>query len=659
MTSQREPSQSEQQPLQLLWVGREEQRVVLQDYLRSSVDLAAAPVDQASCFEEVTAKLAQRVYDLLVFGQREPEAEEARIIQELRLQGRKAPLLFLHGTLAKTGGVESDGQSVEGCGAGAAVIESSLIRTIRGAVTLGRAEQQRREVEDTFRTLYSAIEQSADMVLITDSSGTIEYVNPAFEKLTGYARPEVIGQTPRLLKSGEQGPEHYRELWATIAAGEIYRGVLVNRKKTGESFVVEKTITPVRNTAGRVTHFISNDRDISERRRLEAALFQAQKMDAIGLLAGGVAHDFNNLLLVISSYAELMQDSIGPEHRLHRNVQEILSAARRAADLTRQLLAFGRKQMQSLQVLDLNAILRDISRMLPRLIGEDVELIIAPQNGLDKVKLDPVQLEQVVMNLVANARDAMPTGGKLTIATHNVELTDAYVQARPVVPPGSYVMLEVTDTGQGIDAEHLPHIFEPFYTTKEQGKGTGLGLATVYGIVKQSGGFIWVYSELGMGTTFKVYFPRIVHTRKVASVDTPVAATDLRGSETLLLVEDESAVRHPACEFLRQCGYTVIEARDGLHAVEAVDKHPGRIHLMVTDVVMPGMSGGQLAELLAEKYSDMKVLFVSGYSEKIVLRHQILDVQTNFLQKPFTLKSLAAKIREVLGHGSAAAGAGY
>jgi signal transduction histidine kinase len=228
----------------------------------------------------------------------------------------------------------------------------------------------------------------------------------------------------------------------------------------------------VRNADGRIAHFISNDRDISERRRLESALFQAQKMDAIGQLAGGVAHDFNNLLMVISSYAELMQDSIGPEHRLHRNVQEVLSAARRAADLTRQLLAFGRKQMQSLQVLDLNGILRDISRMLPRLIGEDVELVISADPELGRVKLDPVQIEQVVMNLAANARDAMPEGGKLTIATRNVDLDGDYVQTHPVVPSGRYVLLEVVDSGQGIDPRHLPHIFEPFYTTKENGKGT-------------------------------------------------------------------------------------------------------------------------------------------------------------------------------------------
>ena len=649
MMSRKEANPKEH-PLELLFVGMPEQSAVLRECLGVHRQAGETNIDHALDIGEAKEKLSHKMYDLLVCAQRGADPEAAQIIHELRLQERKVPVLFLGVSVIRTSShVAESGAEISS--PVAEYKESSLIRTIKGAVALGRAEQQKREVEDTFRTLYSAIEQSADLVLITDSTGIIEYVNPAFEKLTGYSRAEVFGQTPRILKSGEQSPDVYGELWRTITAGEIFRGVLVNRKKTGESFVVEKTITPVRNASGRVTHFISNDRDISERRRLEAALFQAQKMDAIGLLAGGVAHDFNNLLLVIGSYAELMQDSVGPEHRLHRNVQEILSAARRAADLTRQLLAFGRKQTQSLQVLDLNAILRDISRMLPRLIGEDVELIIAPQPNLDKVKLDSVQLEQVVMNLAANARDAMPAGGKLTIATHNVELDEHYVQSRMVVPPGNYVMLEVSDSGDGIDSEHLPHIFEPFYTTKEQGKGTGLGLATVYGIVKQSGGFIWVYSEPGMGTTFKIYYPRFERrTRPAAVAEIVSSAADLRGTETILLVEDESAVRHPAGEYLRQCGYTVIEAGDGLHAVEVADKHQGRIDIMVTDVVMPGMSGGQLAELLSERYSAMKVLFVSGYSEKVVLRHKILDVQTNFLQKPFTLKSLAAKIREVLGH---------
>jgi len=648
-----------QPPLQLLLVGRrEEDYFIIQDLLRAHGGLLAANLDQAEGLEDVRNRLARRSYDLVLFEYESSEEEGLRIVQELRRQGKTVPFLFLteHADEATLAEIIRAGAGE--CVSRSELNQASLVRTIRSVVNLHQMEQQRRDAEDTLRKLYSAVEQSADIVVITDSSGNIEYVNPAFEKLTGYSRAEVIGQTPRILKSGEHGPELYRELWNTIRAGDVYRGVMVNRKKTGESYIAEKTITPVRNAAGQITHFISNDRDISEHRRLEAALFQAQKMDAIGQLAAGVAHDFNNLLMVISSYAELMQDSIGPEHRLHRNVQEILSASRRAADLTRQLLAFGRKQMQSLQVLDLNTILRDISKMLPRLIGEDIELIIAPEGDLGRVRLDPVQVEQVVMNLAANARDAMPTGGKLTIATSNVEVDGGYIQRHAVVPCGDYVLLEVSDTGQGIAADHLPHIFEPFYSTKESGKGTGLGLATVYGIVKQSGGFIWVYSELGMGTTFKIYFPRVAQGKaKTTNTQRAVDEAALRGLETLLLVEDESAVRHPACEFLKKCGYDVIDAKDGLQAIDAASKHSGPIHLMVTDVVMPGMSGGQLAEVFGDVRPEMKVLFVSGYAEKVVLNHQIMDTRSNFLQKPFTLVSLALKIREVLATGRAA-GAG-
>jgi two-component system, cell cycle sensor histidine kinase and response regulator CckA len=614
-------------------------------------------LETAASFEGLLEKMDQRSYDLVLIAHDVADADAQAALAEVNKLSKKSPVLLLPEDplrttpeLAGDSRINSDGA----CG------DLWLQRTMRSAALFAREEQIRREAEETLRTLYRAIEQAADLVVITDSSGTIEYVNPAFEKLTGYMSAEVVGQTPRLLKSGEQSADMYAELWRTIRAGEVYRGVLVDRKKNGESYIVEKTITPVWNSDGQVAHFISNDRDISERRRLESALFQAQKMDAIGQLAGGVAHDFNNLLMVISSYAELMQDSIGPEHRLHRNVQEVLSASRRAADLTRQLLAFGRKQMQSLQVLDLNQVLRETSRMLQRLIGEDVELMISPEAKLAKVKLDPVQIEQIIMNLAANARDAMPQGGRLTISTCDIDLDSEYVHTHPVVPAGRYVLLEVNDTGEGIDPTHLPHIFEPFYTTKENGKGTGLGLATVYGIVKQSGGFIWVYSEPGMGTTFKAYFPRVeARARKATEIDPSLDASKLRGSETLLLVEDENAVRHPTFEFLKQCGYKVIEAKDGLQAIGAAHKHDGPIDLMVTDVVMPGMSGGQLAELLAEKYSEMKVLFVSGYSEQVVLRHKIASLQTNFLQKPFTLKSLAAKVREILdATAAAAAGAG-
>jgi two-component system, cell cycle sensor histidine kinase and response regulator CckA len=609
-------------PLQLLLVGqREEDYFIIQDLLNSHGSLITASLDHAAGFDDAKTRLTRKPYDLVLF-EHGSEHDAVQIVREIRSRNQAVPCLFLtehahEATIAeiiRAGACECVSRSE---------IQASLVRAIRSSVSLSRSERQCRDQEDTLRKLHSAVEQSADIVLITNRAGIIEYVNPAFERVTGYTRAETVGQTPRILKSGEHGPEFYRELWSTIRSGQVFRNVVVNRKKSGESYIAEKVITPVYDAEGRVTHFISNDRDISDR-RLEAALFQAQKMDAIGQLAAGVAHDFNNLLMVISSYAELMQESIVPEHRLHRNLQEILSAARRAADLTRQLLAFGRKQMQSLRVLDLNEILHEISKMLGRVIGEDIELVIVPGADLGKVKLDPVQVEQVIMNLAVNSRDAMPQGGKLTIETRNMELDREYTDDRTIVPPGSYVLLQVSDTGQGIAKEHLPHIFEPFYTTKEQGKGTGLGLATIYGIVKQSGGFIWVYSQAGMGTTFKIYFPRVQRpaVTKPVQTENKGAELDMHGTETILLVEDESAVRFAALEFLKRCGYFVIEAKDGLSAVEAISNHSGRIDLMVTDVVMPGMSVGQLAEMLSEQYPDIKVLFMSGYAETIVVNHK-------------------------------------
>ena len=507
--------------------------------------------------------------------------------------------------------------------------------------------QRLREAEESVRKLWWAVEQSADIVIITDRNGTIEYVNPAFESLTGYPREEAIGKNPRILKSGLQEPELYRELWATVLAGKVFRGTLANRKKNGELFYLEKTITPVRGADGEVTHFISNDRDITEQRRLEAQLLQAQKMDAIGKLAGGVAHDFNNLLMIISAYAELTLDALTPEHPLRSNLQEIMTAARRAADLTRQLLAFGRKQVQALQLLDLNPIVEEIGKMLPRLIGEDIRFVFVPGTSLGKIKADRVQMEQVLMNLAANARDAMPRGGSLVIETGVAEVDEAYLQRHSMVPPGRYVVLTVSDTGEGIPAEHQPHIFEPFYTTKEEGKGTGLGLATVYGIVKQSQGYIWVYSEAGHGTTFKIYLPQVSQQGQELR---PGRKQDdcLTGTETILLVEDEQAVRHSAREFLTRQGYTVLEAGNGEDALRTAREYAGPIALMVTDVVMPNLSGASLAEILSRERPEMKNLFVSGYAEATILRHGIIDVKGCFLQKPFTLRDLARKVRQVL-----------
>ena len=521
------------------------------------------------------------------------------------------------------------------------------------------AEAALRERDEFVRLL---LDSTAEAIVGLDREGKCTFCNPACLRLLGYARlDDLIGEDVHALihHSYEDGRTYSRaacQILHALREGEgVHGSDEVLWRADGGSFPVEYWSYPMRR-GGQVVGAVVTFLDISERRNIEAQLRQAQKMDAIGQLAGGVAHDFNNLLMVISAYSELMLDGLEAQNPLRRNVEEILAASRRAAELTRQLLAFSRKQLQALQTLDLNSVLEEISRMLPHLIGEDIELAIAPGERLNKVKADAGQMEQILMNLAANARDAMPRGGKLTIETANVHIDETYVQKQAIVHPGNYVLLTVTDTGEGIPREHLRHIFEPFYTTKPEGKGTGLGLATVYGIVKQSNGFIWVYSEPDLGTTFKIYLPCVTNGVVKPEPRAPEIVS-LSGTETLLLVEDETAVRRAEREFLIHAGYTVIEAANGIEAVRVAREYQGAIDLLVTDVVMPGMGGPQLMESLAAQRPEMRALFVSGYAENTILRRGVVDLRTSFLQKPFSLRALAAKIREVAGARATAAGA--
>ncbi len=389
--------------------------------------------------------------------------------------------------------------------------------------------------------------------------------------------------------------------------------------------------------------------DVTERRALEQQLQQSQKMEAVGRLAGGVAHDFNNLLMVISGYSEFLLDRLGPEPVLRAPAQEIASAAARATSLTRQLLAFSRKQMLAPKILDLNGVVSENLKMLTRMIGEDIDLVMVPGADLGSVHADAGQIEQVVMNLAVNARDAMPSGGKLTIETRNISLDEEYARFHAPLRPGNYVMLAISDTGAGMDSETQSHIFGPFFTTKGT-KGTGLGLSTVYGIVKQSGGYIWVYSELGRGTIFKIHLPRVADT-----IETPAQAavsaegTEFEpGTETILLVEDEGNLRYLARQFLEKQGYRVLEAADGAEAVHIAVSHQGVIHLLLTDVIMPGMNGRELAQRISEIRPNAKVLYMSGYTENVIGRNGTLDAGVRLLQKPFTLRELKSKVREVL-----------
>ena len=516
---------------------------------------------------------------------------------------------------------------------------------IIGTFGVSRDITERKRAEAEHVRLVTAIEQSAEAVVITKTTGDIEYVNPAFTRITGYSCEEVLGQNPRILKSGKQDLAFYQQLWATILKGEIWHGEVINRKKDGSLYTEAMNIAPVRNPAGEVVNFIATKQDVTKRKSMEAQLLQAAKMEAIGRLAGGVAHDFNNLLTIISGYGHLLQERLSPQDLGH--VEEILKASDRAAALTRQLLAFSRRQILAPQVLDLNSLVANLEKMLRRLIGEDIELTTVQQSGLGRVKADPGQIEQVIINLAVNARDAMPQGGKLTIETANVKLDETYARSHAGITPGPHVMLAVSDTGLGMDPETLGSIFEPFFTTKEKGKGTGLGLATVYGIVKQSAGSIWVYSEPGQGTTCKIYFPCIEEPMPEAE-PARVRAELAKGSETILVVEDEEGVRSLVCETLKSKGYNVLDARGPSEALTIVEHYVEPIHMLLTDVVMPQMSGKELAKRLSTVRPGAKVLYMSGYTDDAIVRHGVLEAGTFFLQKPFVPSILLRKVREVL-----------
>ncbi|HET6931484.1 MAG TPA: PAS domain S-box protein [Candidatus Acidoferrum sp.] len=626
------------------------------------------------------------------------------------------------------------------------------------------------ELQDLLTLQAAALEAAANPIVISQLDGTLIWVNRAFERLTGYTRAEAIGQTTRLLRSGQQSPSFYQQMWDTILSGQVWQGEMVNRRKDGSLYHEEMTITPVKNGAGKITHFIaiklditerksweericrlaqvvenaaemvtigdsegriafanrallratgySEDelvgkffatsllshnnpphldeeirrrtishggwsgecircrkdgsdfpiflstgqikdnqgrilgtfgisQDLTERKRLEEQLAVAQKMEAVGQLAGGVAHDFNNLLGVMIGYSELLQEGLPPDDLRLRKLQQIKKAGDRAASLTRQLLAFSRKQVIRPRVMDLNALVSDVSKMLTRLVREDIELICNLKPGLSTIKADPTQIEQIIINLVVNARDAMPDGGKIIIETANTYLDESYCRSHPTVKPGRHVALVVSDTGTGMDAKTQARIFEPFFTTKELGKGTGLGLATVYGIVKQSEGSIWVYSQLGKGTTFKIYFPCVDEAVQV--LDSAVPRPELpRGTETILVAEDAEGMRDLVSELLIRNGYTVLTAESSEELLSVSDRYAAPIHLLLTDVVMPGINGRDLADCLKAAHPDLRIIYMSGYTSDTIVHHGVLREGIDFIEKPFTEESLMRKLREVL-----------
>ncbi len=509
---------------------------------------------------------------------------------------------------------------------------------------LRSAQEGLRRSERNFRSL---VTNAPYGICRCNSAGQILDANPALLKMLGYASAgELVGKhLGELYSDGQQ----WFELADRLRAATPFNGlILAWMRKDGSETALRVSGRSVSNS-GKEKTFELFAEDVTERRALEEQLRQSQKMEAVGRLAGGIAHDFNNLLMVISGYSEFLLDRLGSEPALRTPAQEIASAAGRATSLTRQLLAFSRKQMLAPKILDLNAVVTENLKMLNRVIGEDIELVMSPAADLGTVRADAGQIEQVIMNLAVNARDAMPSGGKLTIETGNASLDEEYARFHAPLRPGNYVMLAISDTGAGMDSETQSHIFEPFFTTKGP-KGTGLGLSTVYGIIKQSGGYIWVRSETGKGTTFKIYFPRVAETLpRPAQVAVPAESVPVEpGTETILLVEDETNLRYLARQFLEKQGYRVIEAADGAVAMQIAVAHEGVIHLLLTDVIMPGMNGRELAQRVAEIRPNVKILYMSGYTENVIGRNGTLDAGIRLLAKPFTLRELNLKVREVL-----------
>ena len=507
-----------------------------------------------------------------------------------------------------------------------------------------QVEVELRLSEERFRQFF---ENAPIYCYMVSPEGIILVVNKAALATLGYEKEELVGKPVMMIYA----PEYYTkakenlDIWKKTGRLEEVEMELITKR--GERRTVLLSADAVRDRDGKILHSISVQRDITEQKLLEDQLRQSQKMEAIGRLAGGIAHDFNNLLTVIKGNSQLSLIELKEDVPLRGNIEEIKNAADRAADLTRQLLAFSRRQIMEMKVLDLNDLLKNLDKMLRRVIGEDIELVTLLAEDLGRVKADPGQIEQVIMNLSVNARDAMPEGGKLTIETANVELDGAYARNHVAVTPGRYVMISVSDTGVGMAPEVRDRVFDPFFTTKEKGKGTGLGLSTVYGIVKQSDGNIWVYSEPGKGATFKIYLPRVDEALEELRERVEVKEVP-RGTETILIVEDEEEVLKLAGRILSRQGYTVLQTSSTSKALEICKERKDPLHLILTDVVMPQMSGRELIERCRETRQDFKILYMSGYTDNAITHHGVLEKGMNYLQKPFTVDSLARKVREAL-----------
>ncbi len=614
--------------------------LLVRELRRGGYALTYERVDSAAA---MTAALDRQSWDLVIGDHSMPHFGGLAALALVRERTLDLPFICVSGTITEEMAVNA-----MRAGANDWVTKGQLKRLLP-AIERELREAKGRAALRATEASYTALVQHAPIGIYRSSpDGRFLAVNAALVRMLGHdSAADVLAldlardvyadpaERDRLLARDSYTEHDYDEVEATW------------KRKDGRLLTLQLNVRVARDAVGRVEYYETFVRDLTDQRRLQEQLVQSQKMEAVGRLAGGIAHDFNNLLTVITSYSDLLLEDLAPTDPMRQDVEQVRHAADGAAALTRQLLAFSRQQVLAPRVVNLSAVVQSVEKMLRRVIGEDVELVTSLAPDLGAVKADVGQLEQVLMNLAVNARDAMPTGGKLTLETANVEHDPNYAREQEASPVRRFVMLAVSDTGIGMDEATKARIFEPFFTTKEPGKGTGLGLATVYGIVRQSGGFIWVYSEPGRGTTFKIYLPEVDAPPDAAGG----AATELpRGTETVLLVEDAAAVRAAVRQVLERQGYTVLEAPHGNAALALATAHEGPIHLLLTDVVMPGLSGRQVADQLKQLRPDTRVLYASGYTDDAVVRHGVLEAGIAYLQKPFTTGGLARKVREVLDH---------
>jgi len=543
----------------------------------------------------------------------------------------------------------SSSQAIEiGKGAGfiGVTAVALYVLLLRRARSIRAAESARLAADEQRMRLATAVEQAAEAIVITDREARILYVNPAFERVSGYDEAELIGANPRLLQSGRQGRDFYTSMWSTLRAGETWHGSFLNRRKDGVVYEEDAVISPIRDSAGAVVSFVGVQRDVSRERALERELAEAGRMEVVGQLAGGIAHDFNNLLTAITGYAELLRREVGADPEVQADVDEILRASRSAAGLVRQLLAFGSRQVLEPQGLALDFLVEQLRPMLGGLLGPRIALEVRSVGSLKPVFADAGQLEEILVNLALNARDAMPMGGAFRLSMFNAEVASGEDRS-DTVKPGHYVVLAATDSGIGMDEATRARVFEPFFTTKQAGQGTGLGLATSYGIVKQSGGYLFVESELGRGTTFTMYLPQhagtVVERPPAAMAEPPPG-----GSETVLVVEDDPAVKAIIRQALERLGYRVLASSDAEEALAQAATEVGPLPLLVTDIRLPGADGPALAARLRRKRPGIRVLYVSGYAGNAMVQSGFVGPDEAFLAKPFSGDDLARRVRTLL-----------